>query len=89
MVAFVRRFDDNTGAARFSYHALGGFTPMTGTRSFWPVLTALAALTFAGGHLSAGDLYTKGLIGEQSLKLSRSNRARRLSHEGVQGVLTI
>jgi hypothetical protein len=32
---------------------------MKGTRTFLPVLTALAALTFSGGQLFAGDLYNK------------------------------
>jgi hypothetical protein len=32
---------------------------MTGTCKRWPTLLALAALTFAGGHVLAGDLYDK------------------------------
>src|SRR5262249_18188229 len=32
---------------------------MKGTHARWPVLTALAALLYSGGHLLAGDLYDK------------------------------
>src|SRR4051794_18057057 len=57
-VAFLNRVVDNNAAASTSCQNLGG-KPMKGTTMLRSILTALAALTFSGGHLSAGDLYNK------------------------------
>jgi hypothetical protein len=52
---------------------------MKGNHTYMPVLTALVALILSGGHLSAGDLYSKDTASSDKVELPKPSAVKSLA----------